>query len=81
MHGANPNARNEATRSALAVACLGTSSGAVRLLLETGADADGINSLEDEWIDGQHPHDTPLVVAVRGDNREVRPLTVCLMST
>ena len=82
MHGANPNARNEATRGALAVACLGTSSDAVRLLLEAGADADGIISLEDDWIDEQHQHhDTPLMIAVRSDNHEVRHLTACSMST
>ena len=77
--GANPNARNEATCSALAMACLGTSSDAVRLVLEAGADADGSISLEEYWIDGHHnAKNTPLMIAARTDNHEVHPLTVII---
>ena len=77
--GANPNARNEATRSVLAMACLGTSSDAVRLLLEAGADADGSISLEDHWIDGHfNAKNTPLMIAAHTDDHEVHPLTVII---
>ena len=79
--GADPNARNKATRSALAVACLGNNPDAVRVLLEAGADADGRISLEDERINGQHYHhdDTPLMIAAGRDNRKVHSLTARLM--
>lgn len=78
-HGANPNARNEATRSVLAMACLNTSSDAVRLLLEAGADADGSISLEDHWIDEHfNAKNTPLIIAAHTDDHEVHPLTVII---
>ena len=77
--GADPNARDEATQSALATACLGNTSEAVRLLLEAGADADGTISLEDHRT-GHIITDVPLMIAAGRDDRKVHSLTSCLMS-
>lgn len=77
--GADPNAKNEATRSALAMACLGNNSDAVRVLLEAGADADGRIGLKHRWLDGHLITEVPLMIAARRDNREVHSLTACLM--
>ena len=79
--GADPNARNEANRSALAIACLGNSSDAVRLLLEAGADADGRIRLEDGWNDGHSDDDPPLMIAAWREKHEVRHLTACSMES